>query len=234
MGQHQALANSCLQLGLRVAHLPCLAIEPLDNNELCAELFNQTDSVLFTSKNSVLQAHRCCPLPWPDTIVNAIGPATAEALNALNQAVHLIPESPFTSESYLRQLVALPPQKLLIVKGAGGRTFIADQLRELGWSVQGIDVYRRILPDISPSSISDIILNSPPDLVSVTSNEALQNLKILAKEHWDILRKLPLVVNSQRAVSLAKSMGFEQHILVANQAGDEGQLEQIKLWMSSL
>jgi uroporphyrinogen-III synthase len=232
MGQQQTFAASCRMLGFRVAHLPCLAIEPLFDDQLSAELVNQTDSVLFTSKNAVLHAHHTYPLPWPGTVVNAIGPATTAALVALNQSVKLTPKSPYTSESYLQQLESLPPQKLLIVKGLGGRTLIADHLRKLGWAVQGLDVYQRCLPAISPESVAELMQNSAPEIISITSNEALQNLKILAVNHWDTLSKLPIVVNSERTATLAQSMGFEQLALVARSAGDEGQLEQVKLWLS--
>ena len=232
MGQQQAFSASCAKLGLGVAHLPCLAIEPLVEHQLSDQLLAQNDSVLFTSKNAVLHAHRCWPLPWPGTTVNSIGPATTAALAALNQSVELTATPPYTSESYLQQLESLPPQKLLIIKGLGGRTLIATRLRELGWSVQGTDVYQRSLPAISPESVTKLMQNSAPDIISITSSEALQNLQTLAHNHWNELCKLPLIVNSERTATQAQSMGFEQPAMIAVSAGDEGQLEQVKCWLS--
>ena len=232
MGQQEAFADACTQLGLRVAHLPCLAIEPLHNEQLSSELLEQIDSVLFTSKNAVIHAHQIYPLPWPGTTINAIGPATTRALEALTQTVQLTPNPPYSSESFLQQLASLPPQKLVIIKGYGGRTLIADHLTKLGWSVRGIDVYQRSLPNISPTVTAQLFQTLAPNLISITSNEALQNLKILAGNQWESLRLLPLIVNSQRSAKLAKSMGFKLPVLVANSAGDEGQLEQIKKWIS--
>lgn len=233
LGQHQAFAASCSELGLRVTHLPCLTIEPLWNDQLFVELLEQTDGVLFTSRNAVVHAHKQWPLPWPGSWVNAIGPATTAALAALKQAVTLTPIPPFTSESYLQQLASLPPQKLLIIKGSGGRTVIADHLSDLGWRVQGLDVYQRCLPKISRESVTRLIQGSAPQLISITSNEALQNLKILAHNHWDTLSKLPIIVNSERTATLAQTMGFEQAALIAKSAGDEGQIDQVKLWISN-
>jgi uroporphyrinogen-III synthase len=232
VGQHQAFAARCSELGLRIAHLPCLAIEPLRDVQLSATLLENTDCVLFTSKNAVLHAHQQRPLPWPVTRVNAIGPATTAALAAFNQPVDLKPKPPFTSESYLQQLESLPPQKLLIIKGLGGRTLISNRLSALGWCVQGVDVYQRCLPVFSQKNVASLLEDSPPKLISTTSNEALENLKILAYEHWDTLIKLPIIVNSERTAALAQSMGFEQPALVAKSAGDEGQLEQVILWLS--
>lgn len=233
MGQQEAFAASCQKLGLRVAHLPCLAIKPLLDAPLSEESINQSDSVLFTSKNAVNHAHRCLPFPWPGTAVSAIGPATAAALAALHQPISLTAKPPFTSESYLQQLEAQRAQKLLIIKGSGGRTLIAERLSELGWSVESIDVYQRYLPAMTPTNVSDLLQDSEPNLVSITSNESLQNLKTLANEHWSSLIKLPLIVNSERTATLAKSMGFELPALVATSAGDQGQLEQVRLWLST-
>lgn len=233
LGQQQAFSSGCSALGLRVAHLPCLAIEPLCNVQLTAKTIESADSVLFTSKNAVTHAHRQWPLPWPGISVNAIGPATAIALATLNQPVSLTPAPPFTSESYLHQLASLPPQKLLVIKGSGGRNLIAERLTTLGWQVQGVAVYRRCLPMISPASVTKLLHDSAPRLISSTSDEALQNLEILAHHHWPTLLRLPLVVNSVRTAVLAQSMGFEQPPLVAQNAGDEGQLAQVKIWLST-
>lgn len=109
---------------------------------------------------------------------------------------------------------------------------IADRLSALGWRVQGVDVYQRCLPLISRENVATLFQDSAPELISTTSNEALENLKILAHEHWDMLIRLPIIVNSERTATLAQSMGFKQPALVAKSAGDEGQLEQVKWWMS--
>ena len=74
--------------------------------------------------------------------------------------------------------------------------------------------------------------NSAPDIISITSSEALQNLQTLAHNHWNELCKLPLIVNSERTAKQAQSMGFEQPAMIAVSAGDEGQLEQVKCWLS--
>jgi len=233
MGQQQAFATCCADLGLEVSHLPCLSIETVPNQGLSLKMLNEYNGVFFTSKNAVSHAHRLCPLPWLGVSVSAIGPATSAALAALNQAVELTAKPPFTSESYLHQMDGLLAQKLLIIKGSGGRTLIADRLREIGWHVQTIDVYRRALPVISAAHVAERIQCPTPDIISINSNETLQNLRILAANQWDTLCELPLIVNSERTAELAMSMGFKLPALVASKAGDEGQLEQLKRWMAN-
>lgn len=231
LGQQKEITARCEKLGLQVVHLPCLTIEPLTNKRPHAELFKHCDAVLFTSKNAVIYAHMQWPLPWPGTRVHAIGPATTAALIAMGQPVELTPGPPFNSESYLHKLEALQPQRLLIIKGAGGRNLIASRLPRLGWTVQCLDVYQRRLPAICPKTVETLIRESPPDIISSTSNEALINLQALTRNHWQKMSKLPLIVNSERAATLAKSMGFEQPAMVASRAGDDGQLEQVKRWV---
>ena len=232
VGQHVAFAAHCSTLGLNVAHLPCLHIEPVINEHLSTGLINNTGSVLFTSKNAVINAHKQCPLPWSNTLVHAIGPATSAALSALNQPVQWLPKAPYNSESYLQEAEKLPPQKLVIIKGIGGRSLVSEQLTTLGWQVQSVEVYRRSIPVVEPQYIAEIMRHSTPDFISITSDEALQNLKVLTHDYWDRLRSLPLIVNSERCATLAKTMGFTQPVLVATSAGDEGQIAQIKLLLS--
>ncbi len=76
-----------------------------------------------------------------------------------------------------------------------------------------------------------IFSHSPPDIISITSNESLDNLVTLAGEFLPDLLKIPLVVNSQRAVEQAMGLGFLRIPLVANPPGDKGQIEAIKQWI---
>ena len=186
---------------------------------------------MFTSRNAVIHAHKQLPLPWLNKSVHAVGPSTARSLSEFKQAIEFDPEPPFNSEAYLHQLSSKPPQKILIVKGAGGRDLIASELNSKGWEVQTVDVYRRNLPDFSPEDISNAFRTPHPQIISITSNETLENLVTLAKDHWDLIKDLPIVVNSQRCQDLANSLGFTQQALVANQAGDEGQLELFRQWL---
>lgn len=234
IGQHESLVNGCIKLGFNVRHLPCLEITPKDSSSELLQKSKLADLILFTSRNAVIHAHKQLPLPWVNKTVHAIGAATAGTLSQFEQNTEFDPEPPFNSESYLHQISSRPAQKILIVKGAGGRDLIASELNSKGWEVQTVDVYRRSLPDLSPEDISTAFQIPRPQIISITSNETLENLVTLAKGHWDLLKDLPLVVNSQRCRDLANSMGFTQQALVANQAGDKGQLELFRRWLAAL
>ena len=163
--------------------------------------------------------------------MHAIGAATAKALQTLQQPLAMQPLPPFSSEAYLAQLAPLLPARLLLIKGEGGRGLIASQLLAMGWQVTNMDLYRRELPDINAAEVAHIFRHSPPDLISITSNESLDNLVILATEFLPVIVKIPLVVNSQRAAEHAVELGFIQAPMVATPPGDQGQIDTIRQWI---
>ena len=234
-GQQENFAIRCRQLGYDVSHLPCLRIiaRQVEKQKLlqssCAHEF-----VLFTSANAVRYTHAILPLPWPATLVHAIGAATAKCLQAHGQAVALQPQSPFNSEAYLAQLEHRTPASLLIIKGHGGRDLIQTRLSAAGWQVDTIDVYDRVVPTLNQQLIDSVFRPVRPDIISVTSDEILANLCQLCMSHRNAMFMTPLVVNSNRCATLASELGFMADTLVAIPAGDSGQLECLKQWKKTL
>jgi uroporphyrinogen-III synthase len=231
-GQHQRFHERLQQLGFTISHLPCLVIEPLVCRLLQTDPGRRFDTVLFTSANAVRLAHAQRAFPWPEINIHAIGSATARELEEHGQTLALQPVAPFNSESYLLQMNQVQPERLLIVKGEGGRTMISEKLQERGWEVSHADVYRRRLPVVEHAKIARLFSKPVPDIVSVTSNEALENLVTLAGEYRPALLRLPLVLNSERAAALARQLGFASDTLVANPPGDDGQLQTLRHWMT--
>ena len=229
-GQHLAFSRDLVALGFTVSHLPCLAISGLPGHQLDRDTAARFDIVLFTSVNAVHFAHLQQPFPWRDVAVHAIGAATATALQTLQQPLAMQPLPPFSSEAYLAQLAPLLPARLLLIKGEGGRGLIASQLQTMGWQVSSMDLYRRELPDTDALMSASIFSHSPPDIISITSNESLDNLVTLAGEFLPELLKIPLIVNSQRAVEQAMALGFLVTPLVATTPGDQGQIDAIRQW----
>lgn len=232
-GQHREFAASLQVLGLSVAHLPCLAIcSNLDQWPETDPLIG-CDSVLFTSVNAVHQAQRLRPLPWPGLAVFAIGKATASALHEAGQGLALSPMAPFNSEALLQQLQTREPGRLCLIKGLGGRGLLTPALQSRGWQVRQLDVYRRELPRIESRDIEQLLRCPAPDIISITSNEILHNLVTLAAEHLPTLIGLPLVVNSERAATAARELGFHGPTFIAEAAGDQGQLACIRQWLQT-
>lgn len=233
--QTDAFAQRCETLGFDVALLPCLEILPLTLSDQQLKLkLAPCQHLVFTSANAVRLAHRIVPLPWPGHKVYAIGQATAHALSSLGQTLSLTPNPPYNSEALLEQLAPVPAASLLVIKGRGGRGLIQSVLERRGWQIDSVDVYERAQPVVTSEIIDTLFSQRLPDIISVTSDQILQNLWALSQSHVQTLIRLPLVVNSQRCADLAQSLGFINDAWVANSAGDAGQLDCLLEWKSSL
>ena len=163
--------------------------------------------------------------------IAAIGKATAQALALAGLPVDLVPESGYNSEALLAmpQMQQMNGQSCLIVRGEGGREELATTLRNRGATVEYLDVYKRIIPDIDSSQVSLLLAQDKLDVITVTSGEALQNLLIMLEEkHHQRLFEVPLVVVSNRIRQIAADMGFKR-IAVTNSPSDLAILETVTM-----
>lgn len=226
--QQSHFLKSCEDAGLAPITLPCIDILPveceIDHNEI-----NQADLVFFTSRNAVEFAHSILPLPWTGAKVYAIGRATERVLGKLGQALVQPPVHPYTSEAFLEWYETQTPIKsALIVKGMGGRDLIETYFQKNKVSVIVKPVYKRVSPVVSDAERQRVFVETPPDIISITSDEVLRNLvNIAGPVYADVLHASQLVVNSERCAEMAVRLGFDLSPKVANPPGDVGQMAAI-------
>ena len=126
---------------------PALAIKPRPDRAAVRAAVGPTDRydlVIFVSANAVrfgadiLGQRRDAPIA-------AIGQATAAALNAAGYRVSLMPAEGADSESLLSlpQLALMTGQRVLIVRGSGGRDLLHEVMTARGAQVQYAEVYTR-------------------------------------------------------------------------------------------
>ena len=255
--EHQSGAFVLLleQAGFEVELLPCLGIRSLAldtkrlaDNEIISETTGETsnislqfadyDAAIFTSGNAVTSLVEQFPPPWQTgkCSILAVGPATAEQLENNGLVLAENPESPFNSEALLKSatLHSNDLSKVVIIKGSGGRDFLHKSLEMRGVKVFTLNTYERFLPNIAETRLARVFLNSPVDIVTITSNETLKNLALLAGERYlELLLKLPLAVSSSRAADLAEELGFQNTIAVAEAPGNLGLIKTITNWKLS-
>ncbi|MGR9086835.1 MAG: uroporphyrinogen-III synthase [Gammaproteobacteria bacterium] len=161
--------------------------------------------------------------------IAAIGRATAKALELNGIAVDLVPEQGHDSGA----LLSMPPmravggQRILIVRGSGGREELADVLRKRGAEVDCLEAYRRVIPDIDCTQVTELLARNRLDVITITSGEALLNLlAMLGEPCLDRLSALPLIVVSERIARIAADRGFKR-ILIADSPADASILETI-------
>ncbi|MDD5228972.1 MAG: uroporphyrinogen-III synthase [Methylococcales bacterium] len=142
----------------------------------------------------------------------AIGQATAQALTTVGLNVDLMPLHGYNSEALL-DLAALQDvsqKNIVIIRGENGREILADTLKKRDANVSYQNVYCRKIPKIDCTEVLQLIDQKSLDLITITSGEAIQNLvKMLCTTRHDLLKKIPLIVVSERIQTIAKNLGFE-------------------------
>ena len=227
-----------------VVQLPALEIQPNDDalaHARCGAA-SDYDWVIFISQNAVQHALPHLPLAWPSqTRIAAIGQATADALMSASLNVDVLPGNGSNSESMLEALASkdLSGQRILIVRGKGGRETLAKGLSAQGAKPEYAEVYRRACPDVGSADIKQV-MQQGVDIITIASGETLVNFSTIIKNaaadvnHSQDLLDLPLVVASSRIAKLVAQSGFTGTVVVAPHPGAEGFINAIENWHNSL
>lgn len=184
------------------------------------------DWAIFISSNAVqygMPLLQQCSLP-PSLKFAAIGPTTATALQAYGVTEILTPKDRFDSESLLAlpELQQMQGQRVLIVRGVGGREVLADTLKNRGAGVVFGECYRRINPQSNSEVLEQAHSEGKLQAIIITSSEALRFLVDLAGNS-DWLKAVPLFVNHDRIAEQAAAHGLT--VASAGQPGDEAILQ---------
>ncbi|MCU7877534.1 MAG: uroporphyrinogen-III synthase [Candidatus Thiodiazotropha sp. (ex Lucinoma borealis)] len=232
---HQSEGLSRLIQGCqgRAVCFPALEIVASKRVEQALELLRQSwDVMIFISPNAVHYALGLLPDGrMQGRLLAAVGRATAAALEGAGYGIDLLPVDRYDSEG----LLMLPPlqqligQKVLIVRGEGGRPFLGNSLQARGAEVGYAEVYRRVRPKTDPEPLLKC-WTQEIDLVIATSNEVLQNLiEMLGEKGLPLLQRTPLLVISERMRREAENRGFKT-VLLASGADDIAIMTAIRNW----
>lgn len=212
---------------------PLLEIAPLQDYSAFEQLLDDVsvqDWLIFISSNAVqhsvprLQAKF---VQWPaKPRCVAIGPVTAAELVQYGVTNILQPAQRFDSEALLAlpEMQSVHDQRVMIVRGIGGRELIADTLRSRGAEVCFAECYRRINPQTDTGKLQRLWHNGQLDTIVVTSSEAMRHLLAMTDNgsaEW--LRDIRICVNHARIAELPSRLGL--HVQVAAAPGDEAMLQ---------
>jgi uroporphyrinogen-III synthase len=226
--QAETLINTLSGMGAEVLAAPGLEIFPVQNNKLETTFLDldRFQHVIFTSISAARLGMSKLDEYWPQWPVGiewyAVGAGTAKVLAEYTVQAQL-PEK-YNSEGLLALpgLQSLAEQKVLIVKGVGGRTLLADTLKSRGAELVLADVYQRACPPVNTSiqaQVKTVLNTASPVVMVVSSIESLENLESLLAPSWPQLQKRPLVVVSERIAQHARLKGF-QNITVSPKPDD--------------
>ena len=222
LGQASAWLEAFQSEGWQALHFPTLAIIPTNlspKNKSLVLALDQYKGVICISANAAHIGLELLSDYWPQWPVQqnwyAVGPATAEAMVDWQ----IRPKMPTQHDSEgllgLGSLKAVSGERILILKGEGGRETLKQVLSERGAKVDELALYRRAIPetDIEPlvqwlGQDSDYV-----KVITVTSGDALKHLLHMAEPFKAQLLGLPLLVVSERLKTYALSLGFQQVLL---------------------
>jgi uroporphyrinogen-III synthase len=240
--EHQAgkLCQLLVEQGLAPVRFPTLAIQASNDMALLRKTLANLGKfqwLIFISANAVNFALKANGGKIPQlnsACLAAVGQATALALADAGLTVNVMPEQGFSSEALLAEprLQNLYGQRILIIRGEGGREELAETLRERGAETEYLEVYRRVVPEIDKTELLGLLEQKQLAAITITSGEALQNLLMMtASEYYPLLLATPLIVVSGRIAQLADDMGFKQ-IVVAAQVADMAIIEAVTMCLT--
>ncbi|HSW69992.1 MAG TPA: uroporphyrinogen-III C-methyltransferase [Gammaproteobacteria bacterium] len=217
--QGKILCDEITSRGGQALYFPTIEFAPpLDSPEI--KELEPYDWIIFISPHAVKCSRNFIHRISPKTQFAAPGAGTAQALREEGLQKVFYPEKDWSSEG----LLALPcfqnpsHQKILIVRGEGGRDLLTQTLVERGANVEDLIVYRRIVPtSVNLDFYLALLQQQKIDIIVCTSGESLHNLlKIIETNYHAFLFKIRLIVGSRRLEALAKTLGFQQAFLAEN------------------
>lgn len=214
-----ALGVVLAEAGIFSSSLPLLVIEPIAASDTMRRVIRELSSysaIIVVSKPAAriaVQLLEQCGHTGAGPKWFTVGAATAQILGSHGLDV-AFPAGGDDSEALLelpalRQAVAGPDPRVLIMRGEGGRELLAERLRALGASVDYLELYRRDLPRYAPAALPERINAERLNGLVVSSGQGFEHLHQLAGAAWPQLAQLPLFVPSPRVAELARAAGAQ-------------------------
>jgi uroporphyrinogen III methyltransferase/synthase len=262
LGQSESLLSQLSTAGFDALEFPLIDIgavaDPAPLRAALDELYAPEPHgyalVMFVSPNAIEHTFRVLGSAWPVNVaIGVVGPGSVAALarQGVSAPAYTVISPPdtvenarFDSEALYAAIeqhvgaTGLKDKRVLIVRGDGGREWLADRLAEAGAKVEKVAAYRRIVPEPSMHKWERVheLLAGIPHAWLLTSSEGVRNLDELAREHLTadetlLLKSATLVTPHPRIAEAARQAGFDR--ITVSGAGDE-RIVQALLGLRSL
>jgi uroporphyrinogen-III synthase len=228
--------------GANTLRLPAVEIRAVGNRrETAARLgaLEEFDVIIFTSANAVRFGASLLDQKR-DLTLAAIGPATARALNLAGYRVAVQPRETFDSEGLLLHPKLEHPAggRILIIKGAGGRSLLEDELAHRGARVVTADVYERVPTVPSPellAAVLDSLTTGALHVITATSLGVAGNLLGMAGAALrDEFERANWLVPGERIAHGLRGLGLHAPVVLAESAEDHDLVAALVRWRSSV
>ncbi|HWP42813.1 MAG TPA: uroporphyrinogen-III synthase [Blastocatellia bacterium] len=194
-GQSEEITSLFEGMGAAVIHCPTIEIrEPDDPSGLdrAIERLETYDWIVFTSANGVDFFFRRLARKRPDPVsalegrlLCAIGPATAASVEAAGASVALVASDSKAEGAFAAIVERLGGEhnvrgvRFLIPRARIARDFLPSRLAELGATVDAVETYQTVRPNLDSQSIIRLFTEDRPDVITFTSSSTVTNLASL-------------------------------------------------------
>lgn len=202
--------------------LPLIGIAPVEAPATLVAAWHalaQQRLVVFVSPNAAQQffAQRPMSTAWPEGVfAGSPGPGTTRVLQGLGVPAALIIEPAADAPQFDSEALWLPlathdwrGARVLIVRGDGGRDWLAQTLRDHGAQVAHLAAYRRTTPQHDAAEralLARAIATPAAHLWFFSSSEAVANLGALAAHaNWPFANA---IATHPRIAASARQLGF--------------------------
>lgn len=233
----QRLCEQLVDAGYRSCHQPMLVLKPVEPlpPEQRARLLalDNYQHVIFVSANAVAFGMGHIEDYWPQLPVGlnwyAVGGATAALLAGYGLDVQF-PPSQMTSEGLLalNGLASVQGERVLIVKGEGGRGALRSELQARGATVDELVCYQRGCPSLPAGVLARHLAQWGVDIAMFSSGEGIVNFaELLSPAETTTLSAIAIIVPSTRVADIARSLGCK-HITIAENASDAAMIRALE------
>ncbi len=228
--QQDALLVRLEAFGATCHNYPVIKIEAagVDNAAVKQQVmgFSDCDKAILISRHAAQLAAWWLDRYWPMQPVGidffAVGPASAQPLRDIGVTV-VVPESGYSSEALLAlpALETVKGEKIIIFRGGQGRNLLEQTLKARGASVDCCELYRRVIDFRHREAIAELLQVQSP-LVLIYSGQVLEALLAVVPEaYWMTLKRLTIIVPSDRVANLARRRGFHSVHLAASALAED-------------
>jgi len=216
--------------GLNAQALPLIDIAPPPDADAVQQAWLQLpmqDFVMFVSANAVEQFFALRPpgAAWPGALrAGSTGQGTSAALRSCGVPPALVaqpaPGEPSESEALWQQIADQPwrGRRVLVVRGEGGRNWLAQQFEHAGAQVAFLVAYQRrrpVLDDAQATLLARALADPLHHVWLFSSSEAVDNLRALNPgADWFFSQAL---ATHPRIAAVARAAGFAQVSVVEPQ-----------------
>jgi uroporphyrinogen-III synthase len=227
---NQPIEMSLSALSLRLIHRPILKIEPIEVDGSSLEFIqnlDRYDHIIFISTNSVVYSISLLASRWPQWPLKlkwyAVGESTATQLR--QAGINPLVPAEYSSEGLLAlpELNQVENQRVLIIRGLGGRETLKKKLLERHAIVDYLEVYQR-LENQWPAGI--VSQQEASKLLACVVYSA-DSLASFDRQATNAVRLIPMIVPSERVKQIALSLGYA--VVFAVSPTDEAIVKQIRM-----